>query len=225
MRPLMWFRTDLRASDNPALDAATRRADRGVVAVYTICPKQWQAHDMAPVKVDFILRNLKELSAALEKKNIALRIIETATFNGVTRALRGLARELGCDALYFNREYEVNECRRDVAVTERSRISASSSRGSCARAGDASIRSTHRSNGRGTGPWMKTAIAGSRWACPGNSRKWSAGRTRSRQASMASTSIRLDPTCGPRARGPRGASSPRSFGTGSIRTRTTAIFP
>jgi deoxyribodipyrimidine photo-lyase len=114
----MWFRTDLRASDNPALHAAARRADRGVVAVYTICPSQWQAHDMAPVKVDFILRNLKELSAALEKKNIALRIIETATFNGVTRALRGLARELGCDALYFNREYEVNECRRDVAVTE-----------------------------------------------------------------------------------------------------------
>jgi deoxyribodipyrimidine photo-lyase len=114
----MWFRTDLRAGDNPALHAAARRADRGVVAVHTICPKQWRAHDMAPVKVDFVLRNLKELSAALEKKNIALRILETATFDGVTRALRGLAREFDCDALYFNREYEVNERRRDIAVTE-----------------------------------------------------------------------------------------------------------
>jgi deoxyribodipyrimidine photo-lyase len=114
----MWFRTDLRVSDNPALHAAAHQADRGVVAVYTICPKQWQAHDMAPIKVDFILRNLRELSATLKNKNIALTIIETATFDGVSRSLRGLARALDCDALFFNREYEVNERRRDEAVTD-----------------------------------------------------------------------------------------------------------
>ena len=118
MRTLMWFRTDLRVHDNPALHEATRNANRGVVAVFTICPKQWQAHDMAPVKADFILRNLNELSAALEKKNIALRILNTATFDGVTPALSELAHELNCDALYFNREYEVNERGRDLAVTE-----------------------------------------------------------------------------------------------------------
>ena len=118
IRTLIWFRNDLRVDDNPALNAAARHADRGVVAVYAICPKQWQDHDMAPIKVDFILRNLKKLSAALEKKNIALKIIETATFNDVTGPLRLLANELACDALYFNREYEVNERRRDAAVTE-----------------------------------------------------------------------------------------------------------
>ncbi len=73
---------------------------------------------MAPVKVDFILRSLKKLSASLEKKNIALKIIETPTFRDVTRPLRILATELTCDALYFNREYEVNERRRDAAVAE-----------------------------------------------------------------------------------------------------------
>lgn len=117
MRALMWFRSDLRTIDNPALQAAARRADRGVVAVYTICPKQWQSHDMAPVKVDFILRNLIELSAALEEKNIALKVISTETFDGVPRALQALACELDCRALFFNREYEVNERRRDEAVT------------------------------------------------------------------------------------------------------------
>ena len=118
MRPLVWFRTDLRLSDNPALHAAARCADRGVVAVYTICPKQWWVHDTAPVKADFILRNLKALSAGLRKKNIALKIIETSTYKGVARSLRGLSRELDCDALFFNREYEVNEQLRDKAVTE-----------------------------------------------------------------------------------------------------------
>lgn len=116
MRALMWFRTDLRASDNPALHAAAQRSDRGVVAVYTICPEQWQAHDMAPVKVDFVLRNLNTLSATLARKNIALKIITTATFDGVTRSLRGLARDYDCDALFLNKEYEVNERRRDEAV-------------------------------------------------------------------------------------------------------------
>lgn len=116
MRALMWFRSDLRIADNPALYAAMREADRGVVAVYTICPKQWHAHDTAPVKVDFILRNLAALSAALEKKNIALRVIETPTFTGVAKALLALARESDCTAVYFNREYEVNERRRDEDV-------------------------------------------------------------------------------------------------------------
>ena len=118
MRALMWFRTDLRAADNPALHEAARRADRGVIAVYTICAKQWKSHDMAPIKVEFILRNLEELSERLAKKNIALKIIEAATFAGVARSLRGLAKKFECDALFYNREYEVNERARDETVTE-----------------------------------------------------------------------------------------------------------
>lgn len=106
----------MRADDNPALHAAARRADRGVIAVYTICPQQWQEHDVAPAKVDFIFRNLHKLSKTLVQKNIALKVIVTPTFDGVARALRALAHELGCDALYFNREYEVNERRRDDDV-------------------------------------------------------------------------------------------------------------
>jgi deoxyribodipyrimidine photo-lyase len=117
MRSLIWLRSDLRVADNPALHAAARRADRGVVAVYAICPEQWEAHDTAPIKVDFILRNLRELSAALARRNIALRIVETPTFAGVPRALLAVAREHDCDALFFNREHEVNERRRDADVT------------------------------------------------------------------------------------------------------------
>jgi deoxyribodipyrimidine photo-lyase len=114
----MWFRADLRTADNPALFEAARRADRGVVAVFTICPGQWRSHDMAPIKVDFVLRNLQELSAALAKKSIALRIVEADRFRDVPEALLELARQHECDALFYNREYEVNERRRDGAVTE-----------------------------------------------------------------------------------------------------------
>lgn len=118
MRPLVWFRSDLRTSDNTALAAAARTASRGVVAVFTITPAQWLEHDWAPVKVDFVLRTLGELSATLASVNIPLKIVQVPGFAQVPSALLELAAACGCDALHFSDEYEVNERRRDDAVRE-----------------------------------------------------------------------------------------------------------
>jgi len=119
MRALMWFRQDLRVRDNTALLKACADADRGVVGVFAVTPRQWrQEHDWGWPKADFTLRNARELSEALAKLNIALRVIETADFSGVPEALRGLAAEHECGALYFNREYEINELERDEAVSD-----------------------------------------------------------------------------------------------------------
>lgn len=119
MRALVWFRSDLRTRDHPALFEACRKADRGVLAVFTVCPAQWQAYDWGEAKVGFLLRNLRALSAELERTRIPLRILERQTFAGVPEALLTLARAQDCDALFFNREYEVNEARRDEAVSRR----------------------------------------------------------------------------------------------------------
>lgn len=118
MRPLVWFRGDLRTGDNPALSSATREASRGVVGVFNLCPDQWREHDWASVRVDFVLRNLAELQRALARLNIPLLVARTPTSAGTAGALLGLANEHGCDALYLNRELEVNECRRDARVRE-----------------------------------------------------------------------------------------------------------
>jgi deoxyribodipyrimidine photo-lyase len=116
MRALMWFRADLRTADNTALHEALREAKRGVVAVFTMSPGQWLEHDWADIKVEFLHRTLRSLSTRLEALNIPVRILETDRFSGAAPALLSLATELGCDSLYFNREYEVNEARRDDAV-------------------------------------------------------------------------------------------------------------
>jgi deoxyribodipyrimidine photo-lyase len=119
MRALVWFRSDLRVDDNPALLHACRSADEGVVGGFTICPRQWlEEHDWADIKVDFLLRNLRELADRLETLNIPLKIIETPDFSGVPRKLLALADECKCDRLYFNHEYEWNESRRDERVAE-----------------------------------------------------------------------------------------------------------
>ena len=119
MRGLVWFRSDLRLDDNPALAEACARSDQGVVAVYVITQEQWQEHDWAPVKVEFVRRTLEELSAALSAMNIALRVLTVPRFQGVPGEIVKLAKDSGCDALFFNEEYEVNEADRDEAVKER----------------------------------------------------------------------------------------------------------
>jgi deoxyribodipyrimidine photo-lyase len=119
MRPLVWLRADLRTEDNHALFNAGRAATRGIVAAFTICEQQWRQHDWADIKVEFILRNLACLAEGLKRLNIPLLIVRTPRFAGVPTALLKLAHQHCCDALCFNREYGVNEIRRDEAVTAR----------------------------------------------------------------------------------------------------------
>jgi deoxyribodipyrimidine photo-lyase len=118
MTPLVWFRADLRISDNTALWHACREATGGAVAVFTVCPGQWREHDWADVKVDFILRTLGELRSGLDRLNIPLLVARADTFREVPAVLLKTARAHRCDAIYFNREYEVNEASRDEAVTQ-----------------------------------------------------------------------------------------------------------
>ena len=117
MRAMVWFRADLRTRDNPALRNACASATRGVIAAFTVCPDQWRQHDWGTAKVDFLLRNLAELSASLEKLRIPLLVARATGFDGVGAELLKLAERHKCDALYLNREYEVNELRRDERVT------------------------------------------------------------------------------------------------------------
>jgi len=120
MRCLMWFRSDLRVRDNTALHAACAAAgdgpEGGVVGVFAVCPEQWAEHDWGRPKIDFVLRNLAALGDSLAERNIPLRIIATPRFGGVAGELLELADSCGCGALYYNREYEYNERRRDENV-------------------------------------------------------------------------------------------------------------
>jgi len=118
MTTMMWFRSDLRTIDNPALHAATSDTDGATIAVFTITPAQWRRHDDAPIKIDFILRNLRALSADLAKLNIALKILTVDDFAAVPGALLKLATEYKCNRLVFNRQYELNERLRDEATED-----------------------------------------------------------------------------------------------------------
>ncbi len=116
MRSLVWFRRDLRIEDNRALHHAALDSTDGMIALFVITPQQWQQHDDAPAKVSFWLRNLELLSQSLAKLNIPLVIETCDTFDQVPDIVTKIASKNDCELLCFNREYEVNESRRDDAV-------------------------------------------------------------------------------------------------------------
>jgi len=117
MTQLLWLRSDLRVSDNTALAAAM--AAGPTVALYLITPCQWLAHDDAPCKVDFWLRNLVALSEQLHALNVPLLIREVDDWTAAPDALLRVCQQLGMQGVHCNDEYGVNEQHRDQAVAER----------------------------------------------------------------------------------------------------------
>lgn len=115
MTALVWFRSDLRVDDNTALHAALG-ADRRLAAVFYATPAQWRTHDMAPVKVEFLWRNLECLRAELARRHIPLLVRSVPDFAAAAADLPRLAAELSARAVYANREYGVDELRRDAAA-------------------------------------------------------------------------------------------------------------
>lgn len=118
-RSLVWFRSDLRTMDNPALSLATSHSwtHDGVLAVFVISKNDWIRHDWGPVKVDFIRRNLKCLEKTLsEKYDIPLAVLEVDNFSSVPDTLLKFSQEHDVNTLWFNNEPEWDEVRRDEHV-------------------------------------------------------------------------------------------------------------
>ena len=131
MRNLIWFRRDLRLVDNTALFNAAKHASQGVVALFVVTPEQWKQHNDADCKVSFWIENLRLLSTGLAKFNIPLLIKTCDWFEHVPEIVLKMAKKHKCLALFFNREYEVNELKRDARV------------GQLCRANDIDVRRFH----------------------------------------------------------------------------------
>lgn len=116
MRSLVWFRRDLRVADNRALFNAAKHSNGGVIGVFVVTPQQWQQHDDADCKVRFWLDSLRSLSESLAERCIPLIIKTCDTYAGVPDQILAVAQKHNCTGLFFNREYEVNEARRDTIV-------------------------------------------------------------------------------------------------------------
>lgn len=116
MRGLVWFREDLRVNDNHALYYAAENCKDGVIGVFVLDPKMWLQHNVAACRVEFILRGLKELNNELQLLNIPLLIISVNDISETPQELFKKIKSLKAQALFYNRQYEINELQRDQSV-------------------------------------------------------------------------------------------------------------
>ena len=115
---MLWFRQDLRLSDNPALTAALdRRAS--VIPVFIWAPEEEGAWAPGVASRWWLDRSLAMLNADLEKRGsqLIIRLGPTAV------ALSGLVAETGASAVYWNRRYEPAAVVRDCEVKAKLRES------------------------------------------------------------------------------------------------------
>lgn len=115
---IIWFRHDLRVTDNKALFYACQDKQAQVHAIFTVTPEQWQAHDMALSRQALIHDALLELSQSLAKLNIPLTILLSDTYSNAASSVAEYCQQHHATALFFNYEYELNERHRDNRVVE-----------------------------------------------------------------------------------------------------------
>lgn len=113
MTTLCWFRTDLRLCDQPALTAAMAEPD--ALGLFIISPTQWAEHSDSPHKVDFWLRALRALSISLAQLNVPLKILTVPVWRNVPQTLLSFCQQHAVTQVHCNREFGVNERRRDRA--------------------------------------------------------------------------------------------------------------
>lgn len=114
MSALVWFRRDLRLDDHAALYHALK-AHAAVYCVFVFDTTILAALPRRDRRVEFILRAVEELDAALRARGGALRVLHGDPLVEIPR----LAQALGVEAVYANRDYEPAAIARDAEVARR----------------------------------------------------------------------------------------------------------
>ena len=110
---LMWFRRDLRLTDNTALARALKENER-VVGVFVLDDAILRARDIGAARAAFLFESLETLSAEFARHGGQMVLRR----GGVPEdELLAIAREAGASALYFNTDYTPYSRERDEKVT------------------------------------------------------------------------------------------------------------
>src|SRR5579863_2671454 len=125
---LVWFRQDLRLSDNPALAAAMERLGP-IIPVYIWAPDEEGDWPPGAASRWWLAQSLTALKGALEKRGSRLIVSRGPSADALLR----LAKDCGATAVFWNRRYEPAAVARDTIVKAQLRqhgLAAESSNGS-----------------------------------------------------------------------------------------------
>jgi deoxyribodipyrimidine photo-lyase len=115
MEALVWFRSDLRLEDNPALRNAFEYSEK-VHAIFIFSNKQLEKHNEANVKIDFIIKNLILLEKKLTELNVPLTIIKSNGFDNDASLIEEFIDNKNIDKAFWNNQFGEDEAIRDRKV-------------------------------------------------------------------------------------------------------------
>jgi deoxyribodipyrimidine photo-lyase len=115
MEALVWFRSDLRLEDNPALRNAFENAKK-VHAIFIFSNNQLKKHNEANIKIDFIIKNLFLLEKKLTELNVPLTIIASDGFHNDASLIRKFIDKKNIDKVFWNNQFGEDEAMRDKLV-------------------------------------------------------------------------------------------------------------
>ena len=113
---IVWFRRDLRISDN---DALWHAVDSGqpTIGLFTLDPWFFQQPEISETRVQFLFESLQSLVKNFEAKGSKLYIIEGTSVDVIKRLLSKVNNKGDIPKLYFNRDIQVQYgIERDQAV-------------------------------------------------------------------------------------------------------------
>lgn len=108
---IMWFRSDLRLTDNMALNAALSTG-APILPVFVFDPSILNGRLAGAPRTAFLLKALASLDAGLRDREGRLVIL----YRDPLRELPQLVKETTASALYFNRDYSPYALRRDATL-------------------------------------------------------------------------------------------------------------
>ena len=115
MEALVWFRSDLRLKDNPALRNAFENSKK-VHAIFIFSKNQLKKHNEANVKIDFIIKNLFLLEKKLTRLNVPLTIIDSNGFDNDASLIEKFIENKNIDKVFWNNQFGEDEAIRDNQV-------------------------------------------------------------------------------------------------------------
>jgi len=115
MEALVWFRSDLRLEDNPALRNAFKNSKK-VHAIFIFSNHQLKKHNEANIKIEFTIKNLFLLEKKLTKLNVPLTIIESNGFDDNASLIGRFIDKQNINEVFWNNQFGEDEAVRDQLV-------------------------------------------------------------------------------------------------------------
>lgn len=112
---LVWLKNDIRLDDNPALFYACQQSS-SVRVVFITMPGQWNEHHESGRKLALLNEALNDLITRLAELGISFELLHADVFDDCAQLLQHYCQTHNISNIRFNREYPLNERRRDDQV-------------------------------------------------------------------------------------------------------------